>query len=366
MKPLYVSATLQDTGKTTLIIGLLQTLRDLGRDVGYMKPVGQRYVQYEGLNVDEDAVLARVAFHLPDPPADMSPVAIERGFTEHYIFNRDPRPLEWRVVESFSRLRDAHEFMLIEGTGHAGVGSCFDLSNARVAELFGARVIIITEGGIGRAIDEAALSLHLFRRHGVEVLGIILNKVWPQKLAKVRRAVARGLENLGTRLLGAVPYQAQLVFPRVEQVAAEVGGRVVCGEGAVDNIIEHTVVAAMEPEHVCPHIREHTLVITPGDRIDNILISITVCPMEQGLKRPVTGIVLTGGFVPPASILSLIDAADIPVVLCSEDTYTVAAKLQELQFKIRPQDADKIAAAKTLVREHIDVPALLEALRETA
>jgi len=52
--------------------------------------------------VDEDAVLAREAFHLTDSPEDMSPIAIERGFTEHYIFNRDPHPLQRRILEAFA------------------------------------------------------------------------------------------------------------------------------------------------------------------------------------------------------------------------------------------------------------------------
>ena len=148
MKPLYVSATKQDTGKTTIIVGLIEALRDLGYDVGYMKPVGQRYVRFEGLNVDEDAVLARQVFSLSDHPADMSPIAIERGFTEHYIFHRDPQPLQRRIMEPFDRLRAAHDLLVVEGTGHAGVGSCFDLSNARVAQLLDAGVVIITDGGI--------------------------------------------------------------------------------------------------------------------------------------------------------------------------------------------------------------------------
>ena len=364
MKPLYISATLQDTGKTTVIVGLLQALRDLGHDVGYMKPVGQRYVEYQGAHVDEDAVLARHVFNLADSPVDMSPVAVERGFTERYIFNRDPKPLEARILESFGRLHAAHPCLMVEGTGHAGVGSCFDLSNARVAQLFGASVVIVTEGGIGRAIDEIALSFHLFLKHGVRVVGVILNKAWPQKLERIRRAVGQGMENLGTRLLGVVPYQAQLGYPRMEQVVAEMGARILCGAKAISNPVEHTVVAAMAPQHVCSYLRPNTLVITPGDRVDNMLISITACPIERGLARPVTGILLTGGFEPPPSILSLIEAAGIPVVLCQEDTYTVAAKLQEMRFKIRPEDTDKIEAAKVLVRESLDVRALADALSD--
>jgi BioD-like phosphotransacetylase family protein len=364
MRPLYVSATKQDTGKTTLVIGLMQTLRDLGHDLGYMKPIGQRYVRYRGMNIDEDAVLARHAFDLKDHPADMSPITIERGFTEQYIFHRDPQPLEWRIMEAFDRLRKAHDLLAIEGTGHAGVGSCFDLSNARVAELLGAGVIIVTEGGIGRAIDEVALSLHLFRKHNVPVLGVILNKVWPEKLTKVHLAVTEGLAHLGTRLLGAVPYRSQLVYPRMEQIAAELRGQILCGEEGVGNVVEHTVVAAMSPQNVCAYLRPNSLVITPGDRLDNILISAITCPMLPGASGPIAGLVLTGGFEPPASVRSLLAACGIPVVLCKEDTYTVAVCVQDLRFKIRPQDTDKIEAAKILVHESIDIPSLLNTLAE--
>jgi len=362
MQPLYISATKQDTGKTTVILGLIQALRDAGTSVGYMKPVGQRYVQYKGLNVDEDAVLAREVFNLSDHPTDMSPIAIERGFTERYIFNRDPKPLEARIMASFGRLQQAHSVLVIEGTGHAGVGSCFDLSNARVAEMLGAGVVIVTDGGIGRAIDEVALSLHLFRKHGVRVLGIVLNKVLAEKYEKVRKAVARGLEHFGTRLLGALPYQTKLVLPRMNQIVEELPARVLCGEQALGNCAEHTVVAAMAPQHVCNHIRENTLVITPGDRIDNILISIVICPTEPGPPKRVAGLILTGGFIPPPSIVSLLRVSGVPVLLCQGDTYSVASRLRDLVFKIRPEDTDKIEAAQALIRRHVDVDQLFAGL----
>jgi len=364
MKPLYVSATMQNGGKTTLILGLLEAFRDAGLNVGYMKPVGQRYVEYEGLNIDEDAVLALRAFDLKDRAADMSPVAIERGFTEQYIFNRDPKPLEERILAAFGRLRAAHECLVVEGTGHAGVGSCFDLSNARVAELLGAAVVIVTDGGIGRAIDEVALSLGAFRRQGVQVLGVILNKVWHEKQARVQRAVAEGLRHLGTELLAAIPYRTTLVQPCIEQIVAEVRGRLLCGHHALGNRVEHTVIAAMAPQHVCTYVRENTLIVTPGDRIDNIVVSIVACPEETDGTRSVAGLVLTGGFKPPLSIMTLLEASGIPVVLCNEDTYSVATQLRELTFKIRPEDGDKIAEAKELIRASLDVPSLLAALRE--
>ncbi len=42
----------------------------------------------------------------------------------------------------------------------------------------------------------------------------------------------------------------------------------------------------------------------------------------------------------------------------------MATRLKDLQFKIRPADTAKVEAAKVLIREGINVPALLDALKE--
>ena len=78
--------------------------------------------------------------------------------------------------------RRAREFasrdvLLIEGTGHAGVGAVIGLSNAVVARMLGAPAVIVSEGGVGRPIDEIVLNASLFAAHGVRVAGAIVNKV---------------------------------------------------------------------------------------------------------------------------------------------------------------------------------------------
>ena len=75
-------------------------------------------------------------------------------------------------------------FVLCEGSGHAGVGSVFDLSNAQVAKTLGCKVIIVTQGGIGKPIDEVCLNQALFEKEGVEIIGVIINKVLEEKIPK--------------------------------------------------------------------------------------------------------------------------------------------------------------------------------------
>ncbi len=329
-------------------------------DPGYCKPVGQHYIRYMGEDVDEDAALMHEVFKMTDNPYYLSPIAIKRGFTRKFIFDPNVEPLEKEIYTSVENLSANHQMMIIEGTGHAGVGSCFNLSNARVAEMLNADVVIVTAGGIGRPIDEIALSLALFREHNVNVLGVILNKVLPEKLDKISETVSRGLDNLGTKLLGCIPYVPSLTSFTVKQVAEEFKLDVLCGEKSLSNRIDNTVIAAMEPQNVMEYICDGTLVITPCDRIDNILVSLTVLS-KHGPHNG--GLILTGDFDPHPKILPFLETSNIPVLVSKEDTFAVSSKMANLGFKIRSFDTEKIARLQTLVENHVDVDFLVQTMQ---
>ncbi len=360
IKPLYIGATLRDSGKTSVSLGLMQVLRDQGIDAGYCKPVGQHYVRYQDKNIDEDGVLVHQVFNLRDEPYCLSPIAIEPGFTRKFIEDPNVQPLEREILRCHETLKKVHPMVIIEGTGHAGGGSCFGLSNARVAELLDAKVVIVTAGGIGRPIDEVAMSLALYRDHNVEVLGVILNKILPDKYDKVKDTVAKGLRLHGTELLGAIPYVSLLTTFTMGQLAEEFNYPVLCGNDHLSNRADHTVVAAMEPQNVIRHIRENTLVIMPGDRIDNILVSILVLSRQE---NPGGGLILTGGFDPHPMIEPLMKSSNIPILLSNDDTFTVSSRMKDLGFKIRSYDTDKVTRLHELVTQYVDTDTILDGLK---
>src|SRR5205823_6772073 len=139
----------------------------------------------EGKQIDEDSLLIEDTYRVQTPLEDMSPVAIEPHFTRKYIDAANSEFLARRIQNSFDRAAWEKDFAIIEGTGHAGVGSVFDLSNARVAHLLQSKVVLVTKGGIGRAIDEVVLNKALFDREGVEIVGVVLNKVLPGKFEQI-------------------------------------------------------------------------------------------------------------------------------------------------------------------------------------
>src|SRR5216117_2705462 len=211
----FIAATRQNDGKTTASLGLLSVLQKRYPRVGYIKPVGQRFVEIEEQKIDEDTVLMDRVFRLNCPLVDMSPIAVEPDFTRKYLQSSNREALVKRIEKAFDRVAWEKDFVLCEGSGHAGVGSVFDLSNAQIAKILGAKVIIVTQGGIGKPIDEVSLNQALFEREGVEIIGVIINKVVGTKVDYVADFARRGLKRKGLDLLGVIPHQKVLSIPSV-------------------------------------------------------------------------------------------------------------------------------------------------------
>src|SRR5580692_277155 len=221
----FIAATRQNDGKTTSSLGLIAALQQYYPRIGYIKPVGQRFVEIEEQKIDEDTVLMDSVFQLNCPLVDMSPIAVEPDFTRKYLESANNEALVKKIQKAFDRVAWEKDFVLCEGSGHAGVGSVFDLSNATVAKILGAKVIIVTQGGIGRPIDEVYLNHAVFEREGVEIIGVILNKVLVDKIDFVTEFARRGFKRKGLELLGVLPHRRILSSPTIAAIYEDLGAK---------------------------------------------------------------------------------------------------------------------------------------------
>jgi len=270
MRQLYLAATGMNRGKTTVALGLLAALHDRGLDIGFTKPVGQRYAIVDGQPADEDAILMRAALDLTDSLGEMSPVHIPRGFTRAYLRGEVTPDLPGRIRRAHAALAQNHDLLLVEGTGHAGVGSVVGLSNATVARMLGAPVVIVSEAGVGRPIDEIVLNRALFARHGVEVAGAIVNKVDADAHPSLPEILRVGLARHGIELLGLLPYRPLLSNPTLSMLVEQMAGEVLSRSDDLDRVIEHVAIGAMQPRHLIERVGPGSLLIIPGDRTDVI------------------------------------------------------------------------------------------------
>jgi BioD-like phosphotransacetylase family protein len=356
---IYIAATEQNAGKTTIALGLFNAFRKARGRVGFIKPVGQRFVEIDGHQIDEDTVLIDETYGIYAPLEAISPVAVGPDFTRNFIERANTEDLIKSIKRSFDRAAWEKDFVLVEGTGHAGVGSVFDLSNARVAHLLDAKAIIVTQGGIGRPIDEVALNAALFEKEKVELLGVIMNKVLPEKFDYIVDFARRGFDRLGIELLGAIPADPVLTHPTLGQVCRAVKGEFINARSSFRRLARKVLIGDMETGHLLTHFSPGTLIITPGDREDVVLAAVSLVGRQS---RGLCGLVLSGGLRPHDGVMQMLIESDLPAIASEYDSYTIASRIHSMTIKTLPGDTEKISRIQELAEKHVDLDSLLAGL----
>mmetsp|Transcript_3691 Transcript_3691/g.7063 ORF Transcript_3691/g.7063 Transcript_3691/m.7063 type:complete len:458 (+) Transcript_3691:255-1628(+) len=221
-RPIYVSATQQHVGKTTTCLSLISGLKKrFPHSIGYIKPVGQQHVPVysddlaKEIRVDKDVTLLREHFNLQHIDyKDMSPVLIPKGYTKDYIDGKISHDEQFNsIINAYRNIAEKNEVLLCEGTGHCAVGSIIGASNAKVASLIGADMVLVANGGLGSCFDQLELNRVLCEHHNVNVAGVIINKVLPEKYEQTKDYMGRALQRWGIPLLGCVPDRPYLGHP---------------------------------------------------------------------------------------------------------------------------------------------------------
>jgi BioD-like phosphotransacetylase family protein len=205
-----------------------------------------------------------------------------------------------------------------------------------------------------------ALNQALFEKEGVEILGVILNKVLGDKVEYVTDFARRGLKRRGLELLGVIPHQPMLSRPTVDSIREELGAELLNEPRTLHALVEDVVVGAMGAQNAMKFFQPGVLLITPGDREDIVLAACT--GIEAHRPHQMAGIVLTGGLRPSDAVLKIIRTLPIPVLLAQKDSYAVASAVHDLNVKTRPADAEKISLIRDLIARNVSVKKILHAL----
>ncbi len=361
-KRIFIAATMQNDGKTTVSLGLIAALKKRFDRIGFIKPIGQRYLVEQGYKVDEDSVLIEEVFGIKCNIKDMSPIAIERGFTERFIEKGADEDYAGQITDAYEHIAKDNDLVIIEGTGHAGVGSVLNLSNAAVAKLLGANVLLISSGGVGKPIDEIMLNKALFDKEGVKLSGVVVNKVLPEKYERISKLVRKGLEQKDLNVFGVLPYQKILDIPTMREIKEELKIHTLYEGDSLDKPVESVLIGAMNVKDAMQFVRNNSLMIIPGDRDEMIE---AVCKVNSGKMKKecrISGIIISGGIMPKRGSMHSIEKSRIPTLITKEDTYKLASRIHSMIVKLKPQDAEKIKIIVEMVEQNLDIDKILISL----
>lgn len=355
---IFIAATGQHVGKTTLCLGIIAGLKKRFQNIGFIKPVGQQHVKIdEQTMVDKDAVLFKTHFSLPSTWKHMSPVIIPPGFTRDYI---DEKITETSLLEeiktSFDMIYSSNEFTVVEGTGHVGVGSIIRLNNAKVAAELGLEIVIIASGGLGSSYDELALNFAMCRHYGVKIKGVILNRVIESKKEMILNYFPRALKKWDIPLIGCVPFNEFLNSPTTRDYEALFDTTLLSGENHHYRHFNHFRLVASSVEAYVQEMTPNELVITPATREDIILATVDkhISFFKESGESFKGGMILTGRIPPSDLIIERLQDAEIPTLYAPVCSFDAMKMITTYTAKIREKDLPKIEKAIKLVEENIN------------
>lgn len=355
---IFIAATGQNVGKTTLCLGIIAGLQKRFKSVGFIKPVGQQHVRInQQTTVDKDAVLFKKHFKIKTDWTDISPVIIPQGFTKDFIDGKiSEEVLLEKILDAYKKIVVAHDYTVVEGTGHVGVGSIVNLNNAKVAATLGLDMVIIASGGLGSAHDELALNFAMCEKYGVNVRGVILNRVHEEKKAMIQDYFSRALKKWNIPLIGTIPYNAFLSLPTIRDFEVLFDTSLISGGGHHYRHFEHFRLVAGSLDAYKEEIIPNELIITPATREDIILATIQEHQKRkkkegEGLSG---GLILTGRHPPSGIILDEIKRNDIPTLYAPLCSYDAMKMITSYIAKIRTKDLPKIEEAIAIVQKGVN------------
>ena len=223
--------------------------------------------------------------------------------------------------------------------------------------------MVLVDNAKGKSLEDFSRNLDAavktYLQHDIQVLAVLANKIRPENLQLVKTELTKGLSN-GVEVY-TVPRVRNLSHPTLKEIVETLDGEVLFGHSYLDNQTGSFGVGAMQLHNYLIHLREQSLVITPGDRSDIILGALQA---HQSEKYPnVSGIILTGGLSPEPSILKLLESTtNVPIISVQQGTFKTTNIVGNIKSQIYAQSKQKIETSMALFEQHIDGEALLKRL----
>jgi len=338
MKTFVVSSLRENSGKTSVIVGLSENIK--GR-IGYVKPFGDRLIYSKKRLWDYDAALMTNLYNMADSPESMS-----IGFDHsklRYMYNESS--IKDKVIELAKEIGSSKDILFVEGGRAIPYGESVHLDSLSLARYLNGRLIFVTSGDDDTILDDILFVKKNVNLAGIHLAGVIVNKV--QNAADFNEACLPELKKLGITVLGVLQHQSELTYFSLEFLAEKLFAKVLAGESNLRRTAENIFIGAMSADTAMQkHLfkSEGMLIITGGDRTDMILAA---------LESKAAGIILTNSIVPPANIVARVEEAGTPMILVNTDTYQVERQIEHLVPLLSSEDTGKVALLKSLILKHV-------------
>ncbi|MBI9084882.1 MAG: phosphate acetyltransferase [Desulfobacterales bacterium] len=359
-KSLYVTVSQSRSGKSAIVLGIMQVLLRHIRKVGFFRPIIDP-TRPDSKDHDIDLVLSHFYIGLSYEQT----WALTMDDAKQLINEGKQSQVMEIILTRYKQLEAQCQFVLCEGTDFAAGSEAFEFDiNAMIAANLGSPALVIANGArnsVDAVVSQTQLTMDNLRDKGVDLLGAIVNRAQPESIDMILAALRTGIgaTSCPECLFYVIPEIDRLAMPTVKDVQKWLRAEVLYGHDHLDGLIENYAVAAMQLPNFLNHLKKNSLVVTPGDRSD-IVVACLASRLSTAYPD-ISGIVLTGGMAPPESITRLIEGwkgMPVPILLVNETTFPTTTRLNRLYGRIDAGDTRKIATALGAFETHVDTEEL--------
>ncbi len=358
-RKVFVAATGQNSGKTTTCLSLMYMARKKYARVGFVKPFGPKpTVADNGMVVDKDAALMAEVFGLEDDLRLMSPVVLMPGDTQKLLDGElSGADMLQEMLEAIAELDRKNDFLIIEGAGHTGVGSVVGFSNARVARLIDAPVVMVTGGGIGNVVDDVYMNLALFQKEAAEVRAILTNKIMPDKRKKILRYLELAFSEEPFKVIGGFNYQPILANPTLRRISQTLNVELQGSRETAEKIVHHVQIGAAATQRVTELLKEASLVVVTSSR-DELLVTLANIYNIPEYRHLLVGLAIPGTAKVSAITQKILDNSGIPYMRINRTTADVFNTINDDVSKLNARDTQKIDLVMELADKRFNFNAI--------
>jgi phosphate acetyltransferase len=353
---LYITATEERSGKSAIVLGVMQMLLKSIDKVAFFRPL-----IHETEPGWEDPVINLILEHFDlDIPYDET-YGLTLQEAQELVNSGQETLLHDIILNKYNALKSNFDFVLCDGTDFRGKDIAFESNiNTDIAANLGAPVLLISSGRkkeTEELVRLTQLSIDALVEKGVDIMACVVNRaaedVSVEDFSRIR---VKGRDNAGP-LVYVIPEHRELANPTVGDVKRWLGARTMYGEEGMTTLVENYVVAAMQIGNYLDYITPGSMIITPGDRCDIILA--TIASRLSTTYPDISGIILTGNLLPSENVLRLLkglsSTVPVPIMAVDGHTYQTIEKVGELYGYIEPHDTKRIATAIGEFSKHVDV-----------
>ncbi len=353
IKSLFVTSLEENAGGLVVSIGLMRALKRKIQKVAFFRPI----IKKNSPKNDDDIKFMIEHFHLKMDYKDTYVFTMLEA--ESLIAENQTNILYERIIERFELLEKRYDFVLCEGISKSLFTSTVDFDiNLEIAKNIGSPVVGVLSGKdkTSKEIwEETKIEGDTIKDEGCTHFATFINRLNSKTLIELTNKI-RFLEKDDVPIY-LLPEVKELTYPTIAEVREKLNLTYIIGkEKDFKRVVKQSKIAAMNLDHFLERLEDGDLVITPGDRLDMILGSI-IANYSKDFPS-ISGIILTGGFVPNENFMSLIGGVGqytIPILTSNDDTFKTAIKVGETRAKIMPTSLNKIAIIEGLFNSYVNL-----------